>query len=153
MDYYQVHAIEGSSPVDLVVSLYDGIVRFLSSAIEALERKDVSSRRAYVKKAMDIIIHLQATLRMDVGGKVAETLSEYYSSMFAIILQASQNESRERFEHAISCVQNVREAWKKVASDPEALEALRNRQDSSSGLLRASVAAQPDAEISSRWMA
>lgn len=153
MDYYQVHALEGASPVDLVVSLYDGIIRFLSSAIDAVERKDVSARRMYVKKAMDIIIHLQATLRMDVGGKVAETLSEYYSSMFAIILQASQLESRERFEHAISCVQTVREAWKKVASDPEALEALRNRQEASSGVVRASVVQQQESDSSPRWTA
>jgi flagellar secretion chaperone FliS len=152
MNYYQVHAIEGASPVDLVVSLYDGIIRFLSSAIEALERKDVGGRRAHLKKAMDIIVHLQATLRMDVGGKVAETLSEYYSTMFALILQASQSESRERFEHAISCVQNVREAWKKVATDPEALEALRNR-DISLGLARTTTAQQPDTEMSTRWMA
>lgn len=152
MDYYQLHAIEGASPIDLVVSLYDGIVRFLSSAIEALDQKDVNARRANVKRAMDIIIHLQATLRMDVGGKVAETLSEYYSSMFAIILQASQMESRERFEHAISCVQNVREAWKKVATDPEALEALRNRQEAGSAVVRASIA-QQDADMPSRWMA
>lgn len=151
MDFYQVHAIEGASPVDLVVSLYDGIIRFLSSAQEALDRKDISARRAYVKKAMDIIVHLQAILRMDVGGKVAETLSEYYSSMFALILQASQMESRERFQHAINCVQNVREAWKKVASDPEALEALRNRQENL-GFARSS-SVQQDTEMPSRWMA
>jgi flagellar secretion chaperone FliS len=153
MNHYQVHAIEGANPVDLVVALYDGIIRFLFSAKEALERKDVGGRRANVKKAMDIIVHLQAILRMDVGGRVAETLAEYYSTMFALILQASQAESPARFDHAIKCIQNVREAWKKVATDPEALEALRNRQEMSLNFVRTSSTSEPDTEISSRWMA
>jgi flagellar protein FliS len=152
MNPYQVHAIEGASPIDLVVSLYDGIIRFLSKAIETTEQDDVAGRRAAVKRALDIVIHLQATLRMDVGGKVAETLAEYYAAIFALILQASQTASKERFEHAISCVQNVREAWKQVAVDPEALEALRKREETSLGLSSAPVF-QQDTEISSRWMA
>jgi flagellar protein FliS len=56
---------------------------------------------------------------MDVGGRPAEVLSEFYASIFAQILQASQSASRQKFEHAIECVKNVRDAWRQVASDPE----------------------------------
>jgi flagellar protein FliS len=55
---------------------------------------------------------------MDVGGKPAQVLSEFYASVFAQILQASQSASRQKFEHAIDCVRNVRDAWKQVARDP-----------------------------------
>jgi flagellar protein FliS len=72
-----------------------------------------------VKRALDIIIHLQARLRMDVGGRPAQALSEFYASIFAQILQASQSASRQKFEHAIECVRNVRDAWRQVAKDPE----------------------------------
>jgi flagellar secretion chaperone FliS len=71
-----------------------------------------------VKRALDIIIHLQARLRMDVGGRPAQALSEFYASLFAQILKASQSASRQRFEHAIGCVRNVRSAWREVARDP-----------------------------------
>ncbi|MGA3343816.1 MAG: flagellar protein FliS [Terracidiphilus sp.] len=64
-------------------------------------------------------IHLQARLRMDVGGRPAQVLSEFYASIFAQILQASQSVSRQKFEHAIDCVKNVRDAWREVARDPE----------------------------------
>lgn len=120
MGEYREHMLEGASAVDLVVALYDGIVRFLYAAAAAAERGDAEERRAAVKRALDIIIHLQARLRMDVGGRPAQALSEFYAATFAQILQASQASSKAKFEHAIACVRNVREAWRQVARDPEA---------------------------------
>ena len=119
MGSYQQFALEGASAVDLVVALYDGILRFLYSASAAAERGDQAARRTAVKRALDIIIHLQARLRMDVGGKPAQVLSEFYASIFAQILQASQSASQQKFEHVIDCVRNVRDAWRQVAKDPE----------------------------------
>jgi flagellar protein FliS len=119
MGSYQEHALESASAVDLVVALYDGILRFLYSACDAVDRGDEHGRRVAVKRALDIIIHLQARLRMDVGGRPAQVLSEFYATVFAQILQASQSSSRPKFEHAIDCVRNVRDAWRQVAKDPE----------------------------------
>ena len=119
MGSYREHALDGASAVDLVVALYDGILRFLYAAIAAVERGDAEARRTAIKRALDIIIHLQARLRMDVGGRPAQVLSEFYASIFAQILQASQSASRQKFEHAIECVKNVRNAWRQVARDPE----------------------------------
>jgi flagellar protein FliS len=118
MGSYRQHALDGASAVDLVVALYDGIVRFLYDAMRAVERGDAEGRRAASKRALDIIIHLQARLRMDVGGTPAKALSEFYAAIFAQILQASQSASNARFSHAIDCVKNVREAWREVARDP-----------------------------------
>jgi flagellar protein FliS len=118
MSSYREHALEGASAVDLVVALYDGILRFLHAASFAVERGDANGRRDAVKRALDIIIHLQARLRMDVGGRPAQALSEFYASIFAQILQASQSASRPKFEHTIDCVRNVRDAWREVARDP-----------------------------------
>jgi flagellar protein FliS len=123
MASYREHALEGASAVDLVVALYDGIMRFLYAAGEAADRGDEAARRVAVKRALDIIIHLQARLRMDVGGRPAQVLSEFYASTFAQILQASQSASRQRFDHAIDCVRNVRDAWREVAKDPNAVPA------------------------------
>ena len=119
MGSYQQHALDSASAVDLVVAHYDGILRFLYAASAAVERGDQEGRRAAVKRALDIIIHLQARLRMDVGGRPAQALSEFYASVFAQILQASQSASVQKFDHAIDCVKNVRDAWRQVAKDPE----------------------------------
>jgi len=119
MGSYQERALEGASAVDLVVALYDGMIRFLNAASDAVDRGDAAGRRIAVKRTLDIIIHLQARLRMDVGGAPAKALSEFYASVFAQILQASQSASKQKFAHAINCVRNVRDAWKQVAKAPE----------------------------------
>ena len=120
MASYREHALDGAAAVDLVVALYDGIIRFLYAAITAVDRGEADARRAAVKRALDIIIHLQARLRMDVGGRPAQALSEFYAAIFAEILQGSQSASKTRFQHAIDCVRNVRDAWREVARDPNA---------------------------------
>jgi flagellar protein FliS len=132
MGSYRQHALDGASAIDLVVALYDGIVRFLNEAMRAVDHGDAEGRRYQVKRALDIIIHLQARLRMDVGGEPARALAEFYAALFAQIVQASQSASKARFAHAIDCVKNVREAWRQVARDPGAnpgaLRLVRNSQ-------------------------
>ena len=117
MATYQEHSLDGASPVDLVVALYDGIIRFLYVAIAAVERGDVRGRRVAVKRALAILIHLQARLRMDIGGRPAQVLSEFYASMFALAVQASLGASVQRFEEVIGCVRSIRDAWKQVAAE------------------------------------
>jgi flagellar secretion chaperone FliS len=118
MGTYQGYGLEGASAVDLVVALYDGILRFLYSASDAVDRGDTVARRAACKRALDIILHLQSRLRMDIGGTPAQALSEFYAAIFAEIVQASQAASKSKFRHAIDCVRNVRDAWRQVAADP-----------------------------------
>lgn len=117
MDLYRGHSLEGASGVELTIALYDGIIRFMHNAIEAVERRDVEGRRGAVKRAMDIVVHLQATLDKDIGGKPAESLSDFYVAMFALMLQGSQANSRKKFEQVIANVRNVRDAWKQVLAD------------------------------------
>ncbi len=149
MSTYQQHTLEGASPVELVVALYDGIVRFLYSAIAAVEAGDAHARRSAVKRALDILIHLQARLRMDIGGRPAEVLSEFYASVFALILQASQASSAERFEEVIGYIRNVRDAWRQVSIET-------SRNSGNGNLLlprRAGASQQSDAGQASSWTA
>ena len=155
MGSYQNHALESASAVDLVVALYDGILRFLYAASAAVERGDAVGRRNAVKRALDIIIHLQARLRMDVGGRPAQVLSEFYASIFSEILQASQSASRQKFDHAIDCVRNVRDAWRQVAKDPEVNPAPLQVSSMASGHRQPSLEDEygSDATVGSSWNA
>jgi len=150
MASYREHALESASAVELIVALYDGIIRFLYGAIAAVERGNADARRGAVKRALDIIIHLQARLRMDVGGRPAQALSEFYAAIFAEILQASQSASKAKFQHAIDCVRNVRDAWREVARDP-------NLNSVSPNVLampaRAAAAEPADTAAGSSWTA
>jgi len=124
MDAYKARSLEGATPVELTIALYDGIVRFMKQAIHAVEQNDPDTRRAAVKRAMDIVMHLQVTLDRNLGGKPAEALTEFYTAMFALMLQGSQANSRQKFEQVIANVSNVRDAWKQALSQTSMTSAL-----------------------------
>jgi flagellar protein FliS len=153
MASYQEHALDGASPVDLVVALYDGVIRFLYAAISAVERDDVHGRRVAVKRALAILIHLQARLRMDIGGRPAQVLSEYYASMFALILQASLAASPSRFEEVIDCIRNVRDAWRQVATDSTLNASTPVRKNTAAAINSKLTPPLAEIDSASRWTA
>lgn len=117
---YEQQALTGATGVEMVVALYDALIRFLYRAMQCVEESDIYGRRVAVKKVLDILMYLQARLRPDVGGSAATALSEFYAAMFTMTLEASHVESVEQFQEVIACVRNVRDAWLVVARDPEA---------------------------------
>lgn len=117
---YREPTLAGATGVELIVALYDAMVRFLYRAMQAVEDGDVRERRVAVKKVVDIIIYLQSRLRPDVGGEAAAALSNFYSAMFTLTLEASHFASPEKFQEVIACVRNVRDAWVIASRDPVA---------------------------------
>jgi flagellar protein FliS len=120
MNSYQEQALTGATGIELILALYNGLVRFLYEAVVCIEEGDVRGRRLSVKKALDIIMYLQAKLRPDLGDDPAAALNDFYSAAFTMILEASHANSREKMNEVIQCVRSVREAWVIAARDPAA---------------------------------
>ena len=151
---YQQQSVAGMNGVELIVALYDGMVRFLYRAIQAIEANEVSERRIAIKRTLDILMHLQSRLRMDIGGSSAKALAEFYAAIFALCIDGSRLASTARLKEAISCIRDVREAWNTIARDPEVLRVLQER-DQSDVLRMPSPAAVPSVQepVSSSWSA
>ena len=153
---YQQKALAGATGVELIIALYDGAVRFLHRAIQCVEEDDVRGRRVAVKKAIDVLMYLQARLRPDLGPSPAAALSDFYAAMFTMTLEASHAASKEQFLEVISCIRNVREAWVVAARDPVAGRILpRELRTEQERLPPASAKPEPyDGEVAaSRWQA
>jgi flagellar secretion chaperone FliS len=148
---YQQQTLAGMNPVELVVALYDGMVRFLYRAISAIEQQDPRERRAAVGRVLQILMHLQSRLRMDVGGNSAKALSEFYASIFALCLEGSRLESAVRLKEAIGCIRDVREAWSVAARDPEVLRMLGENYVPPEQVIAAASA--PSEQVHTRWTA
>jgi flagellar protein FliS len=150
---YQQQAIAGMNPVELVVALYDGMVRFLYQAIAAVESRNAEERRTALGRVLQILMHLQSRLRMDVGGNSAKALSEFYASIFALCLEGSRLESPERLKEAIGCIRDVREAWNVAAHDPEVLQTLRQEGTGIPMMQPARVQPAVQEAVSESWTA
>jgi flagellar protein FliS len=145
MRHYHQAAIESANGVQLIVALYDGLQRFLTQAAVACEVRDEGARREAARRALNIIIHLQANLRMDVGGASAERLTDFYTAVFADVLRASASVSRQLFLDTAREVRNVREAWKIAAQDPAVLDMLPPDLRTAQGQSSNTVAIRPSA--------
>jgi len=157
---YQQQALRSANGVELIIALYDGAIRFLYRAIQGVEERDEIGRRAAVKRAIDIIMYLQARLRTDIGGKPAAALADFYTAMFTMTLEASHVASSKQFAEVIACLRNVRDAWHVVAHDPEAqlllprdLRSQRERYSTPAPSLGAESQTPSGDVISSRWSA
>jgi flagellar secretion chaperone FliS len=146
---YQQQAVAGMNPVELIVALYDGMARFLYRAIAAIEHRDPADRRAAIGRVLEILMHLQSRLRMDVGGNSAKALAEFYAAIFALCLEGSRLESGERLREAIACIRDVREAWNVAAHDPEAVRLVGEGHEPEARL----ILSAPAAEGGSNWSA
>ena len=151
---YRQQALVGATGMELIIALYDGAIRFLYRAVQCVEEGDVRGRRLAVHRALDVLMYLQARLRPDLGGSTAQSLSDFYATMFTMALEASHYESVEQFHEVISCVRNVRDAWVIAARDPEAGKVLprelRTREERFIGPV---PVASNDATAASRWSA
>ncbi|HEY0264301.1 MAG TPA: flagellar export chaperone FliS [Granulicella sp.] len=152
---YQQQALAGATGVEMILALYDGAIRFLYRAIQCVEEDDVHGRRMAVKRVIDIFMYLQARLRPDLGGSTANTLADFYATMFTLTLEASYYASKEGLEEVISCVRNVRDAWAVVAKDPAAGRVLPRELRTREERMLPPQAAAPMEESphSSRWSA
>jgi flagellar secretion chaperone FliS len=151
---YQQQSVAGMNGVELIVALYDGMVRFLYRAIQAIEANDISERRIAIKRTLDILMHLQSRLRMDMGGSSAKALANFYAAIFALCIDGSRLASTVRLKEAISCIRDVREAWHTISRDPDVIRMLQENRRSEMLRLPSPAAIPPTPEpVSSSWSA
>lgn len=113
---YQQQTLAVMNSLDLVVALYDGMIRFLHRAIANIETGNAAGRRDAIRRVLDILTYLQARLRADVGGQPAASLAEFYAAIYAQCVRGSRDVSIPLLQQSIRDILNVRDAWKQVAS-------------------------------------
>ncbi len=94
-----------------VVMLYDGIIRFMSQAKEAMEKNEIERRFKTLSRASEIIAGLQACLDHDAGGETANVLSDFYSAIDMRIFQLHRTNDAAECQALIEELKSMREVW------------------------------------------
>jgi flagellar protein FliS len=108
---YRQAEIQSRSPVELVVMLYDGALRFTADAREAMQRKDIKLRQQNISRALAIVSELQSTLDMESGGDVAAHLDKLYGYVRDRLIDASIKQDVQPLDEARRVLTTLREGW------------------------------------------
>jgi flagellar secretion chaperone FliS len=113
---YRQTQVQSRTPLELVVMLYDGALKFLSQARDAIERGDIPARRDASTRALAIISELQSTLNMEQGGELAERLDALYGYVNVCILQAAAENAVGPLDSATRVLATLRDSWVTIAA-------------------------------------
>jgi flagellar protein FliS len=108
---YRQTEIQSRTPLELVVMLYDGALRFTADARDAMVRKDIRSRQQNISRALAIVSELQSTLDMDSGGDVAQQLDKLYGFVRDRLMDASMKQEIQPLDDARRVLTTLREGW------------------------------------------
>jgi flagellar protein FliS len=114
--YYQTH-VQSRSPLELVVMLYDGAIRFLDAAAEAMDRGDMMGKAEAMSRAFAILSELQNTLNVQDGGEVATQLDALYAHMTERLVEANIQRSSQGIRDVVRLLRTVREGWSQIAAN------------------------------------
>jgi flagellar protein FliS len=111
---YREAAVQGASPVELVVRLYEQMIADLRQAANAIEQNAIELRTNRINHAILVIGFLQSQLDFAEGGKVARDLDHFYDTLRRNLVQVQFNPSKLGLAQLITDVLAVREAWIEV---------------------------------------
>lgn len=113
---YRQTEVQSRSPLELVVMLYDGALRFMNEAKAAFAEGDIPRRAEAMSRTMAIVDQLQNTLDMSAGGDIARSLDQLYNYVRERLLQASLQQSAIPVDEAIAVITNLREGWAEITA-------------------------------------
>lgn len=121
---YRTNAILTASPGQLVLMLYDGVLKCLALAQEAFKQPEDDPRRIeqinhQLIKAQAIITELQSGLNMEVGGDFAKTMQRLYDYHNRRLLEANLRKQVEPVIEVERLVRELRDAWAQMLAQQD----------------------------------
>jgi flagellar protein FliS len=108
---YRKSAIQGASPIGLVIALYDRLSADLRRAAEAIRNHDIEGRCAALNHASAVLGHLESWIDARTDNNLAESLSLFYCYLRTRMMEAALQQSAALLEEQIYLILQVRAAW------------------------------------------
>jgi flagellar protein FliS len=112
---YLGQQIQNATQVQQVIMLYDGAIRFLLKAKQAIEEKDVLARHNHNRRAISILAYLMDILDLDKGGDAAQSLMRIYGALMHQMLQIDFKNDPVVVDEVIAHFQTLRKNWEELA--------------------------------------
>ena len=118
---YRANAVLTASPGQLVLMLYDGVLKALALARDAFDRQAEDPRRIeainqQLIRAQAILAELQSGLNMEAGGEFARTMDRLYEYHSRRLFEANLRKDVQPVIEVERLVGELREAWAQMLS-------------------------------------
>jgi len=108
-------AVMVSSPVGLVILLYDRLLLRLAEAKRCLVTRDIPARSEAISKSIELIeIGLISSLDVRQGGDIAARLKIHYDVWIAKLFNANMKASVELLDEVEQEVQTIKSAFSQI---------------------------------------
>lgn len=97
-----------------IVMLYDGTIRFMQQAKEAIRDKRIEDRYRMLTKASDVIMGLQGCLDFENGGDIGRILYSFYSMLDSRIFSIHRTNSIETCDEVLADLKKMRDVWHEI---------------------------------------
>ena len=112
---YQAVAVTTASPGNLVLMLFDGALRFLSTALHGFQNEEVAKRNEEINnnliKAQRILRELQCSLDMKAGGEFSTRMYALYDFMIEELRKANMTKEPAPIQTVERLLGEIRDAW------------------------------------------
>lgn len=115
LNAYRRTEVQSRTPIELVVMLYDGALRFVAVAQDALRRRDIPARREATSRLLAIVSELQSTLDLERGGEVAARLDGLYDYVTRRILDVTAHNDEAALDEVRRLLETLRDGWQALA--------------------------------------
>jgi len=111
MNQYQNNQVTTASPEQILIMLYDGAIRFVRQAKQAIVDGRREDKSIAIGKAVAIITEFSNTLNYEVGGEIAQDLGRLYDFMVRELSAVNARSKVERLAPVEKILLELREAF------------------------------------------
>lgn len=115
MNQYQNNHILTASPEQILIMLYDGAIRFVRQAKEAIASDKKADKAHAIGKAIAIVTEFSNTLDYEIGGDIAVDLSRLYDFIIRELAAVNAHGELERLEPVEKILQELKDAFVEAA--------------------------------------
>lgn len=108
---YKKNAVNGASPLQLIVMLYDGALRFMEAGKHHMKERNLEKQNENLQKAQRIVMELMSSLDMQGGGEIAKNLFSLYAYVTNELVSANIGDDPVPIDRAIKVMSDLRESW------------------------------------------
>jgi flagellar secretion chaperone FliS len=101
-----------ASPEELVLMLYNGIIRFVNEAKQAIDDKNIERAHNSITRAQDIVLELMSTLDMQYD--ISKNLYSIYDYISRRLIEANLKKDKVALDEVESLISDLKDTWGKA---------------------------------------